>query len=816
MILMRNALADGQTSFERGVDTDRAPIRVPRNQCCLLVNQTTREDYLDPRPGWRQVPLQFVAFNEETGKYTHDPALQASFEDGYFQGFNGYVPDTGASELIFSISGKVFRVDPLGNQTVQALKMPDGDNPPRRPLVWFVQGELFLVIQDGQSVPLIYDGASLRRSDVRGVGGQDADGHPLVEVPVGTCMAYSDGRLWIALPDGMHFIAGDLVYDPTGTAQYNRRDAILRFTSNQYLNGGFPFAVPANKGPIRALVPLANLDTSLGQGPLQVFTVSCAFSVSAPTDRDLWFNLKTPIKTVSLLDQGALSQRGAILVNSDVWYRSLDGWRSFMIARRDFGTWGNLAKSREVIRHLKNDDVYLLDRQSAALFSQRALCTCDPQVDQLHGVYHRGLVALDFAPLTSIGSIEQPVWDGLWTGPHILQIQTVQSQGVDHCYAAVLAPADEDGNRKIQLWELSTFERRDTSLTAKGRIRRVSESPSLDFQNRLEQKCLEGAEIWYDKIFGTVDITLYYRPNEHACWFFWKSWTVCSKNERCVGDSIAGCQPSLNLRRQFRCRVGAMRPPDNVVPGTNEASRLGYTFQYRLEVIGDMEVTAVKLLANKVVEASFGAPGDETCSEVICCDLPDTPPEPIPPTDTIVGIVEENEDIWIDREDEDTIIRTEGQPQFGTPVIPGGPGTTDPGDGGTNPPSVDPNVPPNLPQWPIPPAYGCPGEQTTLPIMIVDPIRGLSRFPGIYPPAGFSPNDWIAFIGAPGALEAWSQAVWADFLASGIPFSQARLIWADIPTTGDWLATNVFPDELGNYPIVIDMITKVVVQWCPP
>ena len=42
--------------------------------------------------------------------------------------------------------------------------------------------------QDGQSVPLIYNGVSVRRSNVRGTSGTDADGTPLYEIPVGTLM----------------------------------------------------------------------------------------------------------------------------------------------------------------------------------------------------------------------------------------------------------------------------------------------------------------------------------------------------------------------------------------------------------------------------------------------------------------------------------------------------------------------------------------------------------------------------------------------------------------------------------------------------
>lgn len=806
MILTKHAVLDGQLTFERGVDTYRAPSRVPRNQCCLLVNNTTRQDYIGTRPGWNQIGLNFVKY--QNGSYVPDAALKTAFEDGYFQGFNGYRPDQGSSHLVFSISGKIFRVNPFTG-SVQALTLPDlspgvpDPNPTRRPLVWYVQGECFLVIQDGQSKPIIYDGALIRRSDTLGKGGSDANGKPLLEVPVGTCMAYSGGRLWVAIDDGQHFVGGDGVYGPTGTAGYNRRDAILRFTENQYLSGGFPFAVPANMGPIRAMIALANLDTSLGQGPLQVFTIAGCFSVDAPFDRTAWYTVTYPIKTVSLLDAGALSQRACQLVNGDAWYRSLDGARSFMIARRDFGTWGNRSMSYEVIRHLKDDNRNLLDRSSAALLDNRLLMTCDPQSDQKHGIYHRGFVVLDFIPLTSLAGSEPPCWDGLWTGPKVvkesvwydrdvLQIQTVQSEGVDHLYAAILAEPDNNGDRKIQLWELTLNAGRDTSIDlGPQRIPRVIEGPKLDFQNKLEQKMLEGCEIWMDKVSGMVDMTLLFRPDEHPCWFTWKTWTVCAKTERCASDAVDGCMPNLNLKEQYRARVGALRPPDAVVPGTGNPSRLGFTFQTRLEIVGDVEITAIRLLAKRLVEASFGAPADATCEEVFCCDPSGSVSSTVPGCcDGGGGTI---------------------PPSAGGGTIPP---TTPPsggGGGGGNPPTE-----PALPSWPTDGILQC-GVQTQQfgPIEVSDPINGTIATVAINPGMA-DPNAYMAFFGQPGATQAWADAVWANFIASGIPFSAARFIWASVNVTGfGFMGIQVFPGEPGGYQPVNSLNTSICIEYCP-
>jgi hypothetical protein len=642
-----NIVVDGQVTFERGVDTHRSPSRVPRNQACLLVNCITRSDYIGSRPGWRQIPLNWVKFvTEEDGsfRYTEDAAARLAFESGYFQGFSGYNSDDSVeSSLVFSISGQIFVIDPLGNRTAQKLIMPEGNNAPNQPLAWFCQAEQFLVIQDGQSKPLIYNGSSLRRSDTIGAGGADADGKPLLEVPVGTAMAYSGGRIWVSIDEGRSFVAGDGVYGPTGTEAYQRRDAVLRFTENEYLSGGFPFPVPANMGRIRAMVPLANLDTSLGQGPLQVFTTLGCFSVQAPFDRSLWAVMTDPIRTVSLLDNGSVSHRGCVLVNGDVWYRSLDGVRSFRIARRDFQGWGNRPMSVEIFTHLRHDNLYLLDRESGTLFDNRLIKTCSPRWDALHGVYHPGLVILDFVPLSSVIGEEPPCWDGLWVGKDILQVLTVHSNtGIPHCYAAVLGQPDEFNTRKIELWELTHDRNADMPLNApKQRLQRIMEGVRVDFQTPGRQKLLEACDIWLDKVKGLVDVSLYYRPDEHACWFFWKRWTVCATNERCAGlngQPSCGRDPSNctapNYAEQYRARIGALRPPDYFVPGANEISRLGYFFQIRMEIEGDCEVMGMRLLATKVTEATFAVPPSATCEEVTCCEEPGFhPPLPPPPDD---------------------------------------------------------------------------------------------------------------------------------------------------------------------------------------
>ena len=96
-----------------------------------------------------------------------------------------------------------------------------------------------------------------------------------------------------------------------------------------------------------------------------------------------------------------------------------------------------------------------------------------------------------------------------------------------------------------------------------------------------------------------------------------------------------------------------------------------------------------------------------------------------------------------------------------------------------------------------------------------DPITGLNAFVGIAP-GDANPSDYLLALGGPDCLKAWSAAVWSAFVTSGIPYSQARLIWQGTLLTGkNYPGYEVFPDQSGGYIGVIDLDTVIAVEWCP-
>lgn len=621
MIIDRQRLQDGQLTFERGVDTGRSPSRIDRNQLAHLVNATCRDDSIQTRPGWTQLKLTFPANPAK-------PDYATVFKTGLFQRATGYRPRlSGEPHLILSIAGRIFRVNVASSLSVQEMTIP-GENNPNLRRAWFEQAEEYLLWQDNQDTPLIYDGVTWTRSDVNGTSGF-IDGVPLKELPVGNVMSYCNGRLTVALPDGRSFTVGDIVGGPSGAGSLGRRSAVYHFTENQFLNEVSAFSVPVGVGNITAMKPMANPDTSLGQGPLQVFTTDAGFSLNLPPDRTTWLNVTYPIQSVSLIKQGALSAEGVVTVNGDLWFRAKDGIRSFIVARRNFGMWAHAPMSHEVERYLNHDDRNLLAFNSAALFDNRLLTLTNPRYVAGHGVVFDGLVALDFTPITALGQVEPPAWEGLWTGIHCLQLVPLEINGVDHLYAVGIE------NDELCVWELSINQRYD--VLSDGSHRRITvafETPRFDFKNRLERKQLENCELWISDMAGTVDGVAYHRPDQDPVWHDWQTWQLCAPVETCEDEAVEGCQVALNKRPQWKPRLTLQAPPTACETGVNKfPTSLGYEHQIRFEITGSVRIESIRVSAKRIPEEIYGEceSTEATCEPLTGCDPNDLAlPEPIP------------------------------------------------------------------------------------------------------------------------------------------------------------------------------------------
>lgn len=556
------------------MDSGRTPDLLAPNQTAFQINCTNRGGWVYPRGGFWKRTLDWQG-NEDA---------EAAFKDSLFQGGFPYVYDNGQGALISMHGGRQFRIN-VQNFAASEISTPGYENNPTIPIAWGIQAENFLIIQDGQSRPFIFNGASSRRAEPSAR-----------EIPVGRQMAYYGGRIWLA--NGREYIAGNIVYGPPSYS----RAAILKFDENDYLNEGGSFGVPAQFGEITALQPIASINTVLGQGELIVGTRNGVFATAVPFNRDDWKNLNQPAQRVIQLVNGPMSQASVVPVNEDLFYRARDGQRSLRYSVRNDAAWGNRSISNEMIRVLSQDSESFLGYGSAVLFDGRLLQTASPGYAQGHGVYHRCLTSLDFDPITSMRETLQPAWEGIWTGLKILKIVVVEHIGVERCFMYVL-----NDDNEIEIWEATKDETYDYNGEDKVRIEWTQESKAFTFGSKFDNVKLNSEDIWYDRVRGDVEFTMEYRPESYPCWFPWATWSECAKFEQCR-DDFGTCDTIKNYQEQYRPKRTLPQPPDSYSDILLVPDRVASQFQTRLTIKGFCRLKQQKLSATLVEETPFPNP----------------------------------------------------------------------------------------------------------------------------------------------------------------------------------------------------------------
>lgn len=559
---------DGNLAWSGGMDENTPPHLIQRDQVAFAVNATMRGVRAKPRPGYRKRLLTYATDVEgpfKTGRFQH-----AAFWDG-----------TGVAQLLTSIGGRQFRIS-LDQWHVDEITPADGGNLSTIEKAWSVQAENYWILQDNHDGAIIYNGAYSRRADPA-----------KKEIPVGNVMAYTMGRLIVSLPDRVSFRVGDIVFGSSGTPSLGYRDAMLRFTENDYLNEGGDFVARvfgalSKYGKITSMLPLAMLDQQLGQGPLLVSQPNMIFTVQLPFDRTTWKDLANALETANPI-MGSVSQESTMNINGDVWYRRLDGVGSFMIARRDFGTWSNTPMSNEIGPTLDQDTQFLLGHASGVLFNNRMLMTVSPTRNQDHGTYHRGLISLDFDLVSSLRQKLSPAWEGIWTGLHILQIVGGLVRDEERCFVFCL-----NSNSEIELWEIVSDLRHDDNNGTITRIPWSLDLPSYNCGSSDQFKRLVGGRFVIENLAGELDITVKYRSDQNPCWQPWDTKHLCGLNEDCLAPECAGPH---TYRDQVRNPIPLHAPKDDFDNINKRKWCTGYEFQPRLEMSGYGEIKQFRIFA---------------------------------------------------------------------------------------------------------------------------------------------------------------------------------------------------------------------------
>jgi hypothetical protein len=641
MIKDQNRLVEGVVSFIGGANSSVDAALISATQYSWAENIVIRGGYPKSRPGFKFIK---------------------AIPNGVIQGAS-YYRNNSVEELVALIDGRLYSLDPTKPSGAALDITPAGevDNYISRRAAFTVANN-FLVVQDGVSSPIVYSGASSFRSrnilqelesfielqtaigannprvNVSSTAGlfpgmlvQAARGiipgtvivsvdsssqvtlnnnctltaistakffppGPLqlnVSIPIGPIMAFGNGRLWVA--NGNQLFAGDLTGSYSG--------AEIRFSETQYLTGGGSFSFDSE---ITGLSFLPGADTSTGQGDLIVFTREQVNAIRSNVfDRTQWQSTAGMQRRI-FLNGGAESPDSMIVTNNDVYFRSLDGVRSFLQTVQETKVVNvTLVDSVEADRVINFDTERWLKYAPATFFDYRALYGCAPKLQKINGsltsfnIVFTKLVSQDFNPGAYQGNYP-PSYDGEWTGLQVCKLVVGSFDAVKRCFALVCG---SDGNNA--LYEITTDDYSDTipdgESTTSLPIQSYVELRRLPFETPFEIKELVRADLGFSEIYGNVSWTFEFSPDYYPTFFPVQTGQISFQTET---QFLDGCSPSeLALGYQ---NIRTIKPSDSCVTGIGRKARFGYLFQPKISWTGHAKLSVFRLHASRKDGSDLG------------------------------------------------------------------------------------------------------------------------------------------------------------------------------------------------------------------
>lgn len=412
------------------------------------------------------------------------------------------------------------------------------------------------------------------------------------EIPAAGPMDYYMGRLWYG--GFREYGAGDIVGGPSGSQAFRFTDSILKVSENTYITLGGAFIVPDVGGNIRAIKHGVSLDTARAEGKLFVFTLPRIYSVNVVPTRAEWKNLSEPIQRVAQINFGTSSDRSVVAVNGDLFMQTPAGVNTVIEALRYFEQWGNLPISTEEARAINLNNRALLKFSSGISFDNRIIQTCLPEQSPV-GTIHKGMLPLNFDVISTLQQKLPPAWEGVWEGMNVLRLLKGDFGGRERAFAFVYA----EDTKQIELWELTSQAQFDENSSGETRVEWVVEFPSYNAGKPFDLKELETLELWIDRLYGTVEFRVEFRPDQHPCWEYWHAWKECAPRNNCEDVYNVfpnpNCYPTQIYQPQYIATVILPKPPTSCEVSQGRPINLGYGFQVRIFITGYCRIRGVRM-----------------------------------------------------------------------------------------------------------------------------------------------------------------------------------------------------------------------------
>jgi hypothetical protein len=573
---------DGFTSIV-AQDADTHPSYLPEFYVSESVNRTFRGGVNRTRPSIRN--LQIVAGEDQPETIVNDIQI------GNFQGAYAYRKTKLEANdgIVISVSGTIYFLK-IVNNLAYAYKLIDGNDPDMMH-TWFVQAEDRLYIQNGYQNAISWGGdlsvAAYRLNPFQG------------KMPIGTIMEYAFGRVFVS--DRFNRIyASDIIYGAGFTNTLNTEN----FTEITYWAEGGAFSTPAMMGNITGMKVMPDLGDNLrGQGALVILCANGAFSMDVSIPRADWNT--SNIQRVSLLGRGCASPY-LTTVNSELWFRSHDGWAFYSNSQTEFYRYFSMRKlSRDVNKWVSRDTPWLKQFASTMFSNNYLVNTVAPQtkstqasngITGLHR-YHRGMVVLDLDQGSSPNPDAQLSfrWNGLWTGIRPTQLLSANINGEQRGFSFSF-----DKDNKNRLYEVTNIRTADYGPSGTREIESFFTTGRYDFgrsqqTNRFLRKRITGGEMWLSEIPGEVTSSVEYRADSNPCWEEIKPTSTygCPPCSPVVTDCVPRRGGNLYKRYKFN------------TPDPSECNYLadipaveGSEFQIKVNLTGNATVDRVRLMAN--------------------------------------------------------------------------------------------------------------------------------------------------------------------------------------------------------------------------
>lgn len=532
---------DGDIDFSLGMNSVADPERVAEKAYVRGVNAVKRGGMLQCRPGF---------------------SWKFNLPSGNLQGMTVFRPTQGGAQLVFAVDGLVYASAYPYTQyrKLKGLQF----SPYSERVFWcecektvqrnadlsitFITPRSVLMIQDGFTAPAYWDGA---------VSAHVAGGIAAFKTPLGTAMAWSGSRLWVAR--GQQVFASDIA-DP------------LSFFEGLYVGDIGAFVLPER---VTAMVEVPNV-----QSPsLLVFTdnTTTAFQTNIRT-RTLWTT--TPNFQLTIFpDLGCVAPKSVIAHNGKVWWFSQFGVTSldYAVASRQTGVMfyadGPMAISKG----------YLSNNLSgiAAAGIENYLLYSVPYADK----YNQHTWVMDATP--------SPAWDAYWTG-----VRPVEWCGgaFNSTPRLFFVSKDHDGGNR--LYEAFTSDRMDGCCP----ITWGFESRGYTFADTAQVKELRYTDLLLSELSGEVDVSVSWAGANKGRF----SGTL-TKHISAARGSISGDLPVRFDREEFAFKQQSRRVRTQDRKGSDADPLTGVEderqnwidtgFQLNVQISGPGAIRAVRLFA---------------------------------------------------------------------------------------------------------------------------------------------------------------------------------------------------------------------------